>query len=439
MGGRPSGLQRLSGSDLVRAFRAACASGHMPNTATPSRSAADRACRDVDALIVELGTGGAAGRLPIETAVAAAVTVLVCSDVVDPVVPGAQAATYRYLFHAAHAYAAAHGLELSVDADTWTAHVQVADVTPQARQAFRQFVQHALTGASGNAENANAPNEALFNAFIAMPVTDQSEEALRESQDMGRLAAVAALDFGASLEHGQPAFRLDSKRSAVAVATLDHDGLVVADVVIVLVPSSACGLGVVVNVSAHAGALVLVLAPRGSLLSPLVVGHSGDVDIVNYGQPSDVEQLVRDYLRRRGDQAQAQQDHRKGRPARWAAALAAVRLHVQHNGPVGASRTWPETLVSQSLRSVDHFAAAATDMTEDLLHAATGAGTVSCDGRGLTEREIEALDEYRVAAGLTCRQHVRLLAAGSELLSSGKSRVELDQQTWAALQKGLNR
>lgn len=435
MGGRASGLRRLSRSDLAQAFRDACATGDMPETATPSRSAADRACRDIDALIVELGTGAPAGTVPLETAVAAAVTVLVCSDVLDPVVPGAQAATYRYLFHAARAYAAAHGLTLSVDQDSWTAHVQAADTTPQGRQAFREFVQRALTGSSRPGADTSPT---LFNAFIAMPVTDQSSDALRASQEMGRLAAVAALDFGAGLEHGQPAFRMDSKRSAVAVATLDHDGLVVADVVIVLVPASACGLGVVVNMSAHTGALVLVLAPQGSLLSPLVVGHSGDVEIAHYNQPAEVEQIVRAYLARRCDEARAQQEHRLGRSARWTADLAAVRLHVQRNGPVGASRAWPPTLVEQSLRSVDHFAAAASDMTEDLLRAASGADTASGAGRGLTQREIEALEEYRAEQRLTRSQYVRLLAAGSALLSSGKSRVDLDQSAWAALRAGLD-
>lgn len=434
MGGRGSGLRRLSPADLAQAFRDACASGDMPDTATPSRSAAERACRDVDALIVQLGTGAAAGRVPLETAVAAAVTVLVCSDVLDPVVPGAQAATYRYLFHAARGYAAAHGLTLSVDVDTWTAHVQAADTTPQERQVFREFVERSLTG---NSRRAGDTDATLFNAFIAMPVTDQSPDALRESQEMGRLAAVAALDFGASLEHGQPAFRLDSNRSAVAVATLDHDGLVVADVVIVLVPSHACGLGVVVNVSAQAGALVLVLAPQGSLLSPLVVGHSGNVEIVYYDQPKEIEQVVRDYLHTRCDEARALQKHRDGRSARWAADLAAARLHVQRNGPVGASRTWPRTLVEQCLRSVDHFAAAASDMTEDLLRAATGAGTASGAGRGLTEREIGALEDYRAEQGLTRSHYVRLLAAGSALLSSGKSRVDFDRAAWAALNAEL--
>jgi hypothetical protein len=85
------------------------------------------------------------------------------------------------------------------------------------------------------------------------------------------------------------------------------------------------------------------------------------------------------------------------------------------------------------LRSVDHFAAACTDMTEDLLRAATRESQAATSGRSLTEREATALQAFRASRDLNENEYVRLLVAGCDLLASGKSRVEFDETRWEQL------
>jgi hypothetical protein len=437
MAGRASAIQRLQLDDVIDAFRLACASGPMPLAAAPSRSAARIICSQVDDLLVKFsGEQFRAAGLDPFVGVAAAITVAVAADIAGTAVPGAGPAGARYLLHLAQGYASRHGMPLDADPDAWSAHVAALDGTPERCRAFRIFVQGCL---SGSLPPLAPPEEAAFSAFVAVPVTDRDGPGLGDSMALARYASVPALDHGADLRNGQPVFRIDPTRPAAAVATLDFDALVASDVVIVVVPVAACGLGVVVELSARNGALVLVAVPVGTPVTPLIDGHPGDVTVAEYSRAEDVEAVVTHYLAERSAQAREVAAHRSRRASRWTAELATVRAPVRRNGPVGESRTWPADLVEQALRSVDHFAAASTDMTGDLARAAASgfpdAGLSR--GRPIMRADVEALQRYAASRHLSEARYVSLLVEGSLMLATAKRRGIIDEKAWQALDEGM--
>jgi hypothetical protein len=354
-------------------------------------------------------------------AVSALITLAVLADLKSSVMPGAQAeATCRYLWRLSEQIAHTNDLPFEIDSHEWMLRVLTLGTDPTSRAEFRQWIEDRL-------DLGSPPQRELLNVFVALPLTGVVGDERDEATALGVVAGEVVCESGGTVEGRQPAFSV-TERAPSHIARLDHAGLVTADVVIILLTRAASGLGVILSLSVAAGALVAILHPEDAQVSPLVQGHPGDVERLPYSHTDEVGDLLRDFFRRRHVDAWEQRAHRLARPKRWAAPYAHVVQHVRRRGPIGRSKKWPADQVEQAIQSIDHFAAAPSDLTEDLIAAAAAHQVPRGEGRPLDHEEIQAA--FALVGRLPKERVALLLAEAGRRLAVGESRARFTAALW---------
>jgi siroheme synthase (precorrin-2 oxidase/ferrochelatase) len=331
-----------------------------------------------------------------------------------------------------------NGFEFDFDpaGQNWLCEMMRAEVADA--KSLRMWLSRNLRRGTEFALPAPPTDAEPLRVFIAIPIT---ERALNDSvYQLSQLTGIACLPLvdGTRLELVvyQPIIDNVDIDGAVAINRKDRSNLRSSDLLIVIHLRAADGLGVVITEAAPSGIPILVLAPEGQRLTPLIEGADGDLTILRYDdtQPNagasgwqDGELVLRQFLAGRREDVLRHRDARLERRRRWTKRLADYRMVIRRFGTTALGGTWSDNQVTTALSDVNALAAAPADLVavlSDALHAPDAAKSQTQRGRRLTYEEllagvraarIEQWDEAHLA-------HVLHYVTG--LVGSGKTLVE---------------
>ena len=274
--------------------------------------------------------------------------------------------------------------------------------------------------------------------FIAIPITDRTlNDSIYQLSQLTGIACLTLVD-GTTLELVvyQPIIDNVDIEGAAAINRKDRSNLRSSDLLVVIHLRPADGLGVLITEAAPSGIPILVLAPEGQPLTPLIEGADGDLTILRYDdtQPNagasgwrDGELVLRRYLAGRRDGILRHRDMRLERRRRWTKRLADYRMVIRRFGTTALGGAWTANQVSTALSDVNALAAAPADLVavlSDALHAPDAAKAQPQRGRRLTYDELLAGIRVARKERWDEAQHAHVLNYVTGLVASGKTLVE---------------